>query len=56
MGRTERGRLNAERDYNASNELQRCAVCGKWFCRRRDNVCSIACKQKAEAKATDARQ
>jgi hypothetical protein len=47
MGRNERGRLKAERQYSSASrdDLQR----SKWFIRRRDNVCSIACQQKAEA-------
>jgi hypothetical protein len=52
--RNERGRLKAERDYNAKNELQRCVVCGRLFVRRKDNVCSIAA-EKLDADAKRAR-
>jgi hypothetical protein len=33
--------------YREAN-LQQCVVCVRWFCRRRDNVCSISCSEKAK--------
>jgi len=35
-----RGQAKREKEYYASNPLQQCVVCGRWFCRRRDNVCA----------------
>jgi len=29
------------------DRLQACTVCGRLFCRRKDNVCSMACAEKA---------
>jgi hypothetical protein len=50
-----REQRRAEKDYYAKNDLQQCVVCGRWFYRRKDNVCSIACAQKVDAKATEDR-
>jgi hypothetical protein len=38
----------AERQFYQRDELQQCAVCGRLFVRRKDNVCSMACRVKAE--------
>jgi hypothetical protein len=35
-----RDRAKRERQFYARDDLQQCVVCGRWFCRRRDNVCS----------------
>jgi hypothetical protein len=40
-----------ERQFYARDDLQQCVVCGRWFCRRRDNVCSIACLEKSQQPA-----
>ena len=29
-------------------EAKQCSVCGRWFSRRRDNVCSEACAEREE--------
>jgi hypothetical protein len=51
-----RGQAKKEREYSAQNPPRQCVVCGRWFRRRRGNVCSIACAQKAAAKKPDAPQ
>jgi hypothetical protein len=38
----------AEKQFYNRTNLQQCVVCGRWFCRRKDNVCSIACSEKAD--------
>jgi hypothetical protein len=43
-----RDRAKRERQYYASNDLQRCVVCGRLFCRRKDNVCSRDCLAKLQ--------
>jgi len=32
------------------NDLQQCAVCGRWFIKRPEPICSMTCKLKAEEK------
>ena len=49
MGRDARNAKRTAENYYAANPVQKCIVCGRMFIRRRDNVCSIACQQKAEA-------
>jgi hypothetical protein len=44
--RNERGRLKAERDYNARNDAQQCIVCKRWFIKRAEKVCSRECAAK----------
>jgi hypothetical protein len=36
-----------EEFYRRQGEVQSCVVCGRLFCRRKDKVCSMACKEKA---------
>lgn len=53
MARNAKAAARREAQFYARQDVQQCAVCGRWFCRRKDNVCSIACAQKvAAAKAT----
>ena len=55
MGRDARNAQRREAEWLAKQATQRCPVCGKRFAKRTPGeMCSIACKQKAEAKATDA--
>jgi hypothetical protein len=42
-----RKRQKVERNYYQRDEVQACRVCGRLFVRRRDTVCSAACKVKA---------
>jgi hypothetical protein len=44
-----RQQQKASRAYYQRDELQQCIVCGRLFCRRKDTVCSAACKAKADA-------
>jgi len=37
------------REYYQRQDAQACRVCGRLFCRRKDKVCSMACKAKADA-------
>jgi hypothetical protein len=46
-----RNAKRAERAYFAQNAPQRCIVCGKWFVRRQDRVCSRDCLEKQEQQA-----
>ena len=48
MGKDRGGALKAERAYEASNPLQRCVVCQRLFCRRRNRVCSRDCQAKLQ--------
>jgi hypothetical protein len=43
-----RNAKRAEEEWLAGNGPQRCVVCGRLFCRRRDNVCSISRSEKAK--------
>jgi hypothetical protein len=45
--RNARGQAKREREFYGRENLQKCAVCGRLFVRRKDNVCSIACSEKA---------
>jgi hypothetical protein len=49
QGRDARGQQRAERDLVGRDQLQRCAVCNRYFIRRRDTVCSRDCLEKLEA-------
>jgi hypothetical protein len=51
-----RGQAKRAREYSAQDPPRQCVICGRWFRRRRDNVCSIACAQVADAKKTDHRR
>jgi hypothetical protein len=44
-----RKQQKAERNYYQRDEVQACKVCGRLFVRRRDTVCSMACKAKADS-------
>ena len=48
--RDARNAKRAAEAYLAANAPQRCVVCGKWFVRRAEKVCSD-CKRKAEQQA-----
>jgi hypothetical protein len=50
-----RKQVKAERAYHRRDELQQCTVCGRLFVRRKDTVCSMACKAKAEAASDESR-
>jgi hypothetical protein len=52
-GRDARNAKRAEEAYLAQNTPQQCIVCGKWFVRRAERVCSIECKRKAEEQAKE---
>jgi len=41
MGKDERGRGKANRQFYAGNPLQQCQVCGRLFVKRKDKVCSV---------------
>ena len=56
MQSTDGERGLAKAAYQARNDVQRCIVCGRWFVKRKDRVCSIACQQRAEAREADAPQ
>jgi hypothetical protein len=43
-----RKQQKAERAYYQRDDLQQCQICGRLFCRRKDTVCSMACRAKAE--------
>jgi hypothetical protein len=47
-GRDARGAKRAEQAYLAQNAPQQCIVCGKWFVRRANKVCSRDCLEKLE--------
>jgi hypothetical protein len=47
-GRDARNAQRREREWLSANIPQRCAVCGKWFVRRADKVCSRECAAKLE--------
>jgi hypothetical protein len=44
-----RKQQKAERNYYAGNSPQQCRQCGRLFVRGRGDVCSMGCKEKAEA-------
>jgi hypothetical protein len=44
-----RGRARAEKQFYSRDNVQQCVVCGRWFCRRKDRVCSTDCLKKQEA-------
>jgi hypothetical protein len=45
-GKDARGAQKREAEWLAANAPQRCIVCGKWFVRRADKVCSRDCLEK----------
>jgi hypothetical protein len=51
-----RDRAKREREFYGRSNLQQCVVCGRLFCKRKDRVCSIACDEKAKAKACEERE
>jgi hypothetical protein len=50
-GHDARGQARREQEWLAANTPQRCIVCGKWFVRRADKVCSRECLEKLEQQA-----
>jgi hypothetical protein len=52
----QRGQAKAERAFLARQDVQQCVVCGRLFCRRRDNVCSVSCLAELEKKKANASQ
>ena len=47
-GKDARGARQREQEWLAANAPQQCVVCGKWFVRRADKVCSRDCLEKLE--------
>jgi hypothetical protein len=47
-GHDARGQARREQEWLTANAPQRCVVCGKWFVRRADKVCSHDCLEKLE--------
>ena len=45
----ERSRVKAEQRFHEQQGVQSCTVCGRLFVRRKGDVCSMSCKEKAEA-------
>ena len=43
-----RGQSKAETQYDRQANLQQCVIYGRWFCRRKENVCSRDCVAKQE--------
>jgi hypothetical protein len=52
-GRDARGAHRRETEWLTANAPQQCVVCGKWFVRRADKVCSRECLAKLEAQAKE---
>jgi hypothetical protein len=48
MGRGNIRGAKAEREWYRQQDVQSCTVCGRLFVRRKDTVCSMSCKAKAE--------
>jgi hypothetical protein len=55
-GKDARGARQREEEWLAANAPQRCVVCGKWFVRRADKVCSRDCLAKLERTASHDRE
>jgi hypothetical protein len=49
-GQDARGKARREQEWLIANTPQKCVVCGKWFVRRADKVCSRDCLEKLEAR------
>jgi hypothetical protein len=49
MGRDARNAQRREEEWLANNARQQCVVCRRWFIKRAENVCSIACAEKVKA-------
>ena len=47
-GRDARNAQRREQEWLTVNAPQRCIICGKWFVRRQDKVCSVDCLRKTE--------
>ena len=43
-----RGLAKAERQFFARHGLQACIICGRYFTKRAERVCSMSCAAKAE--------
>jgi hypothetical protein len=43
-----RERIKRERQFDRQDGPQSCIVCGRLFCRRKDNVCSRDCLTKLQ--------
>jgi hypothetical protein len=52
-GRDARNAQRREQEWLSANAPQQCVVCGKWFVRRADKVCSRDCAAKLQAQAKD---
>jgi hypothetical protein len=44
-GHIRKGRKR-EREFYERDNVQSCRICGRYFTRRKDDVCSIACLEK----------
>lgn len=40
----------AQRDFYVRDDVQACICCGRYFTRRKDNVCSMSCAAKLKEK------
>jgi hypothetical protein len=41
--------VKREQEFYRRQDVQACRVCGRLFVRRKGDVCSMSCKEKAEA-------
>jgi len=48
-----RGAMKAEASYYRKDNLQCCAVCGRYFTKRREAICSMQCAEKARNGPTE---
>jgi len=53
MSKNARAEAQRERQFYGRQDLQRCTVCGRPFVRRKDDICSMACAEKAKETLTD---
>jgi hypothetical protein len=44
-------RARAQQAAKYERRVQACRICGRWFTRRKDDICSRACLEKAEIAA-----
>jgi len=48
-----RGAMKAEAAYYRKDNLQACRICGRLFTKRRDDICSMACAERARKAPTE---
>jgi hypothetical protein len=41
-------RQRAQQAAKYERQVQACRICGRWFTRRKDDICSRSCLEKAE--------